>query len=98
MGQVRLVSVKLILCARATTGASYSGFTIDQIGGITAPYPADAILMLAPAGRSRKPRRPQRIKFNLMESADCEPTLALRASAISRHVNRAFDPSRNDMN
>jgi hypothetical protein len=39
MGQVRLVSVKLILCARATTGASYSGFKIDQIGGITAPYP-----------------------------------------------------------
>jgi len=39
MGQVRLVSVKLILCARATTGASYNGFKIDQIGGITAPYP-----------------------------------------------------------
>jgi hypothetical protein len=42
------------------------------------------------------PRRRQRIKFNLMVSADCEPTSALRASAINRHVVRVSDPSRND--
>ena len=64
------------------------------------PLAADTILMLAPesADRLRKPRRPHGIKSNLMESTDCEPTLASRSSAISRHVDRAFDPSRNDTN
>src|ERR1700686_842456 len=41
------------------------------------------------------PRRPRRIKFNLMVSADCEPTSASPASAINRHVDRVSDPSRN---
>jgi hypothetical protein len=35
-----------------------------------------------------KPRGPHRIKFNLMVSADCEPTSVLRASAMNRHLDR----------
>ena len=39
-----------------------------------------------------------RIKFNLMVSTDCEPTSTSRASAINRHIDRVFDPSRKDTN
>jgi hypothetical protein len=33
-----------------------------------------------------------------MVSTDCEPTSTSRASAINRHIDRVFDPSRKDTN
>jgi hypothetical protein len=37
------------------------------------------------------PRPRHQIKFNLMVSADCEPTSASGASASNRQVDRVFD-------
>jgi hypothetical protein len=68
----------MVMSVRAITAASHGGFTNDQIGGTT-PFPTDAgpdastaIWPVDQVGRERT----LRMKFNLMESAACEPKSA----------------------
>jgi hypothetical protein len=70
---ISTVSVRLIMGARAVAAPSCSGFTIGQSAEIMGACPHAAKVAETAA---------LNIKFNLMVSADCEPTSASRLSVF----------------